>query len=159
MNILAIDPGMNGGIALFKDGWLADVTKMPPTPADILSAIRSFSQQCGIIDACYLEKVGGMPGQGGMAMFHFGENYGMLEMALIAEGIPAVSVTPQKWQKFYQLGKSGEHTKTEWKNMLKARAQALFPRTKVTLAIADALLIGNYGIHQEARVRGKKEKS
>jgi hypothetical protein len=46
----------------------------------------------------------------------------------------------------YQLGKSSEHTKTEWKNRLKAKAQQLFPQQSkhITLKTADALLIAEY---------------
>lgn len=35
--------------------------------------------------------------------------------------------------------------KTEWKNILKKKAQQLFPYAKVTLATSDALLICEYG--------------
>jgi hypothetical protein len=139
--IIGIDPGANGGIAIFEDSILKQAFKMPDTPLDILDALRSHSDDA----VCYLEKVGGMPGQGGMAMFNFGKNFGWLEMALLSCGITTITVTPQRWQKTFQLPKSSGKSKTEWKNILKAKAQSLFPKTKVTLAIADAILIGYYG--------------
>jgi hypothetical protein len=144
-HIIGIDPGTNGGIAIITDGELTHVIKMPDTPLDIYEALHSHADDA----ICYLEKVGGMPGQGGMAMFNFGKNFGWLEMALLAAGISTITVTPQKWQRHYQLGKSSDKTKTEWKNILKAKAQSLFPKTKVTLAIADAILISYYGAVQE----------
>ena len=99
---------------------------------------------------CYLEKVGfGMPGQSSKATATFARHNGHLEMALLSLGIKTVEVTPQKWQKHYQLGKSSEFTNTEWKNRLKACAQQLFPREKVTLAVADALLLAEYGRMKE----------
>lgn len=80
-------------------------------------------------------------------MFNFGKGYGHLQMALLALGIGTEDVTPNKWEKMYQLGSSGKCTKTEWKNRLKAKAQQLFPQLgkKVTLATCDALLICEYG--------------
>lgn len=141
---IGIDPGKNGGIAVMSvDGTVVDVAKMPSTPSGILD----FLSSCKYGSFCVLERVGGMPGNGGSAMFNFGKGYGHLQMALLALGIPTEEVTPNKWEKTYQLGTSGKYTKTEWKNRLKAKAQQLFPSLgkKITLATCDALLICEYG--------------
>ncbi len=144
--IIGIDPGANGGVCIMNsDHAVINCIKMPHTPQDILDSLLPYKDDA----VCYLERVQGMPGQGGMAMFNFGKGYGHIEMALMALKIPTISVTPQKWQKHYQLGKLTNHSKTEWKNVLKAKAQQLFPDIKVTLAIADALLICNYGFYNE----------
>ena len=62
-------------------------------------------------------------------------------------------VTPQKWIKMYQLGKSSDYEKSEWKRRLKAKAQDLFPtsaRKSLFLRVTcDALLISLYGLRQE----------
>lgn len=145
--IIGIDPGVGGGIAIYSmtKKQLVNVVKMPPTPQELFSFLKKHS-----LDAyCYLEKVGGMPGQGGSAMFNFGKGYGHLEMALLALRIPTETVTPQKWQKEFQLGSRGKMSKTDWKNKLKAKAQQLFPNYTVTLAIADAMLIALYGSRQQ----------
>lgn len=153
--IIGIDPGNNGGISFgYEDGTLIDTTKMPQTPRDILDYLEHIKQiagyDCNDNVVCYLEKVQGMPGQGGMAMFNFGKGFGYLEMGLIGMNIQTVEVTPQKWQKFFQLGASKScSSKTEWKNKLKAKAQQLFPKIKVTLWNADALLLYYYGVHTE----------
>ena len=63
-------------------------------------------------------------------------------MALIAAGIPFETVTPAKWQ-----GAMGCRTKGD-KNVTKRKAQDLFPGVKVTHAIADALLIAEWGRRQ-----------
>lgn len=148
--IIAIDPGENGGIAIYSTelSSVTDVIKMPSTPQDVLSYLTVNKEKA----ICYLEKVGGMPGQSGSAMFNFGKGYGHLEMALLALQIPTVTITPQSWQKALQLGTRGkEMSKTEWKNKLKAKAQQLFPYIKkITLAISDALLICEY-----ARIKEK----
>lgn len=141
---IGIDPGKHGGIAVMEaDGDVLEVVKMPETPQDLLDFLEQYSED----SFCTLERVGGMPGNGGSAMFNFGKGYGHLQMALLALHIPTEDVTPNKWEKTYQLGSSGKYTKTEWKNRLKAKAQQMFPHLskKVTLATCDALLICEYG--------------
>lgn len=141
---IGIDPGKHGGIAVLDtEGAVVDVAKMPETPQDLLSLLSRYKDN----SVCTLERVGGMPGNGGSAMFNFGKGYGHLQMALIALEIPTEDVTPNKWEKSYQLGSSGKYGKTEWKNRLKAKAQQLFPSLgrKITLATCDALLIAEYG--------------
>ena len=141
---IGIDPGKNGGIAVMgADGEVLDVVKMPGTPQELLDFLEQYKDD----SFCTLERVGGMPGNGGNAMFNFGKGYGHLQMALLALHIPTEDVTPNKWEKTYQLGSSGKYTKTEWKNRLKAKAQQMFPHLgkKITLATCDALLICEYG--------------
>lgn len=144
---IGIDPGKHGGIAVMgADGEVLDVVKMPETPQDLLDFLEKYKDD----SFCTLERVGGMPGNGGSAMFNFGKGYGHLQMALLALHIPTEDVTPNKWEKTYQLGSSGKYTKTEWKNRLKAKAQQMFPHLgkKITLATCDALLICEYGRRQ-----------
>lgn len=144
---IGIDPGKHGGIAVMgADGEVIDVVNMPETPQDLLDFLEQYKDD----SFCTLERVGGMPGNGGSAMFNFGKGYGHLQMALLALHIPTEDVTPNKWEKTYQLGSSGKYTKTEWKNRLKAKAQQMFPHLgkKITLATCDALLICEYGRRQ-----------
>lgn len=141
---IGIDPGAHGGIAVLDtDGAVVDLAKMPETPQDLLDFLERYKEN----SICTLERVGGMPGNGGSAMFNFGKGFGHLQMALLALRIPTEDVTPNKWEKAFQMGSSGKFTKTEWKNLLKAKAQQLFPKLgrKVTLATCDALLIAEYG--------------
>lgn len=145
--IIGIDPGAAGGIGVYSitQGRLIMAIKMPENPTDLLAFLKLHS----LNSKCYLEKVGGIPGNGANAMFNFGRGYGHLEMALLACRIPTETVTPQKWQKEFQLGGRGKTmSKTEWKNKLKAKAQQLFPTFNVTLATCDAMLIALYGSRQ-----------
>lgn len=140
--LIAIDPGKNGGIAIYsvdKD-MLIEVIKMPPTPQELLNCLSRYQTN----SKCYLERVGGLPGMGGSSMFNFGKGFGQIEMALIARKIPTMEVTPQKWQKTLQLGTKGHKSNSEWKNKLKIRAQQLYPNVSMTLALSDALLILEY---------------
>lgn len=150
--LIAIDPGKNGGIAVYSvdEDKLIEVVKMPDTPQDLLSFLSRYQ----VNSRAYLEKVGGIPGQGGASsMFNFGKGFGHLEMALLARRIPTMEVTPQKWQKTLQLGTKGTKSTTEWKNKLKARAQQLYPDVTVTLALSDALLILEYSRMEERRIK------
>lgn len=143
---IGIDPGENGGIAVVDAyGSVADITKMPKTPQDILGFLEQYSEENAV---CVLEDVGhGMPGQSSKATATFARHNGHLEMALLALSIRTEKVTPQKWQKIYQLGSSKGVEKNAWKNKLKAKAQQLFPSLgkNITLSTCDALLLAEYG--------------
>ena len=148
--ILGIDPGEKGGIAVLDEAHkVVEVTKMPETPMDILEFLRKYANEDAV---AYMENVGhGIPGQSSSATANFARHNGHLEMALLSLGISTVKVTPQKWEKVYQLGKSSDYEKAEWKRRLKAKAQELFPNLgkKVTLLTCDALLLALYGLRQE----------
>lgn len=160
--VIGIDPGKNGGIAMLdQDGQPIEVVKMPETPKDLLDCLSNLlmvgdamSDNASFV--CYIEKVGGIPGQGASSAFSFGKGCGHLEMALLALKLSTNEVTPQKWQKGYQVGsssitKSSAAEKKEHKNKLKAKSQSLFPQLgkKITNATCDALLIAEYGRKQE----------
>lgn len=148
--VIGIDPGKNGGIALMNTAThkIEGVFKIPDTPADLLELLQGFPR-----DGCvaYLEQVHEQPGQRGM--FEFGRNYGMIETSLTASKISHYKVTPQKWQKGFQLRKPETTDKTkaysQRKAILKAKAQEIFPEFKVTLGNADALLLAEYAYQQE----------
>lgn len=152
MNIvIGIDPGKNGAIAVYNldSKRLLALRKMPETPKDLLMFFKIYSNELVFNSIVFLEKVHGMPGQSGPAMFNFGKNYGNIEMAIIASKIRYMTVTPQKWQKFYQLGGKGKQTTTQWKNKLKEKSQSIFPDIKIFLWGADALLITYWGSKQK----------
>lgn len=79
-------------------------------------------------------------------------HYKMIQGLLIAASISCEEVLPQRWQKAHGITprKPGT-TDSEWKNLLKARAQRLFPTQTITLANADAFLITEYGRLYKAR--------
>ncbi|MCQ9208866.1 MAG: hypothetical protein NG712_05760, partial [Omnitrophica bacterium] len=87
--------------------------------------------------------------QGVRSAFTFGKNMGWWEGVLVALQIPFQRVYPLKWQTFMSCRTGGN------KNISKARAQELFPKIKVTHAIADALLIAEYGRRQSLTVTTK----
>lgn len=158
--VIGIDPGKAGGIAMLDEcGSVVSCVKMPETPLDLYDHLAGLVASCSTHVSepavyVYIEKVGGIPGQGASSAFSFGVGCGHLEMALIALRLRTNYITPQKWQKMYQVGsssitKSTAAEKREHKKKLKAKAQLLFPGQKVTNANCDALLIAEYGRKQE----------
>ena len=106
------------------------------TPHDVAEFVRSRALS---IDKAYLEKVHSMPRQGVASTFKFGTSYGFCLGLLTSLLVPFEEVTPSKWQTFMKCKTGGD------KNVTKAAAQRLHPRTKVTHKNADALLIAEYG--------------
>jgi hypothetical protein len=147
--IVAIDPGVTGGIAVWGYGK-TECHPMPETEGDRVDFIKSVKAAAAMEGGevvCVLEKVGGYAGKGqpGSAMFRFGEHFGFLKGVIQTLEIRLVLVRPQVWQKGFGLGTASAcRTKSEWKNKLKAEAQRLFPHLPVTLKTADALLILEY---------------
>ena len=153
MKILGIDPGKDGGLAVINSDTheVIDVTAMPETLADISDFVERHSDsQCA-----YIEIVHSMPKQGVASTFTFGQFYGYVQMAVTCHKIRCIDVLPSKWQTALSMkAKKGESYKAH-KRRLKGKAQQLFPKTKVTLKNADALLIAEYGSLQETKSTSK----
>jgi len=143
--IAGIDPGKSGGLAIIHDETETPIVYSfsNQTCHDIAEFIRGHMS---LIDKVYIEKVSSMPGQGVKSMFTFGEGYGHLQGVLNALLIPYDFVRPLTWQSTLKCRTGGD------KNISKAKAQQLFPMVeKITHAIADALLIAEYGNREENR--------
>ena len=122
------------------DGKLVDVIKLKETQRDVWSWLEPHRRKLydWQIDFAVLEKVHAMPRQGVVSSFKFGESFGFCQGMLVAAGVRFELHTPQKWQKHMGCMSRGD------KNVTKAKAQQLFPGTKITHAIADALLLADY---------------
>lgn len=96
MNYIGIDPGKDGALAVITD---EDVMVFPfdrKSYVNILGALKNGSR-------CCLEREGAMPGQGGVSMFSFGENFGFIQGVLEANAIPYELVTPKRWKKEFGI--------------------------------------------------------
>lgn len=152
--ILAIDPGVAGGVALYDPELAAIVFDVPTVKAtrgktalDVDTAKLMQRVACCKPTHAYVEQVTSRPRQGGQ--FQFGVNYGRILGALEAAGIPIVHVSPQKWKQ--ALGLRGEN-----KSQSVALAAQLFPALKPQLygprgagldGRAESLLLAYYGAH------------
>ena len=146
---IGIDPGKSGGLALLnEEGLVLDVEKMPPNDGELLEILREWRDWNSGIAHATLEKVGPTPQMGVCSAFTFGGGYHGLRMALLALGIPFDEVSPAKWQGAFSLPRGSSkvgRSPSAKKNAHKARASELFPSVKMTHALADALLIAEYG--------------
>jgi hypothetical protein len=149
--IVAIDPGQSGGIAVLPPGQRPHAYPMPDTEGeilDLLAELRLIADTESYQRIAVMEAQAGfsVPGGGTSAgsMFAFGDGYGFLRGVLRATHWRVELVRPPAWQKALALGHRGTLTRTQWKNKLKDTAARLNPELKVTLAIADALLILEY---------------
>ena len=138
---IAIDPGVNGGIAWRKNGKVFAVHMLENEFASI-EFLKEISGHTPIVEM-FIELPPLFVGKNipGFAVGKMMMNYGALYGASVALAFKVHPVRPPIWQKAHPVGTKGGMTNTQWKNKLKARASELFPDQKVTLATADALLI------------------
>ena len=142
--VLGLDPGVRGGVAVLRpDRSIAVVHAFRPdmTEQELFSLVRScarlLKQMTG--EDAFLEQVGYMKGDGGLGAFTFGKVYGIAKAALWAGEVHVRDVSPMTWQAKMGCLSGGN------KNVTKEKARAIFPKQKITHAIADALLIARYG--------------
>lgn len=139
---IGVDPGMSGGVAFMDHLGLEAIPFKLHTPHDLVGFIETRVALSSGPVICFLEAVNAMPKQGVSSTFKFGVNYGWWQGVLTALGIPFRRVYPLKWQTAMSCRTGGN------KNITKARAQELFPGVKITHAVADAILIAEYGRRQ-----------
>lgn len=110
MNIIGLDPGITGGIAILKDGE-SIVFKMPTKIIEkngknkkdydvvqIASIIKKHSNRETIV---FQELTHALPGNGSVSSYFFGRGAGILEGVCTAMGLPITFVTPQQWKKTF----------------------------------------------------------
>jgi hypothetical protein len=147
MRVLGIDPGAKGA-AVFIQGWNKKPTSIAFCAFAKLTTLQIadwlFENGISNTKTAYIEAVSSMPKDARSTAFTFGENTGIIKGLIYSWGTPIIEVHSQKWQRYFGLG-AKYPSKTARKNAQKAKAQELFPGIKVTLDIADALLIAQYG--------------
>jgi len=147
MDIIGLDPGVNGSAVLLRSDGSVDIAQFNKmTQADIAEVLSEWTMDTETPCFAYLEKVHAMPKQGVSSTFKFGTGFGFLIGCLTALKIPFEYATPNAWQKALRCQSRGD------KNVTKQKAQQLFPSEKVIHATADALLIAEYG----SRIRNTK---
>lgn len=146
--IIAIDPGANGGIAIYgllNGSGAIELSNMPETTADIWSFFDPIPNHLSV--CAYMEKVGfHRQGNSASASAKFAGHCGELRMALYGNHISRVDVAPQTWMKMF--GALPED-KTARKNAIKSAVQGLYPHLKITLKTADALGILHWALQKE----------
>lgn len=163
MKVVGIDPGLNGGIAMW-DGESLFLTEIPTVKAAKRGNEVTWSvlydwfdmSFCGA-DHAYIEKVNAMPktgagqgkGQGVASAFKFGYVAGGLRSMIASRHIPCTLVPPNTWKQAIKVPKA--------KDGAVARADQLFPdyasmfrgpRGGLKDGPAEAALIAYYGYLQ-----------
>ncbi len=156
--VIGVDPGSNGGLAVFVPGKLAKTVKMPKDITELKEFFAFFAEYYSPI--VFLEKLSVRPDDvavdGGKAALgklyriqKMMANYEHLKAIIEAVGIPYVMVHPGKWTAYLGLrlvrGNGLKETKQERKNRYKEFAQKNYPDINVTLWNADALNILHFG--------------
>jgi hypothetical protein len=137
MVYLGVDPGFNGGLAvLTADGRVVNAIRMPESAAAVTNYFLSVRKR-GEVRAA-LEFVRSSPQMGVTSAFSFGRSYERVYSLLTACRIPFDEVHPLRWQRLLDCRTKGD------KHVSQRRAGELFPDLKITLAIADALLLAEY---------------
>ena len=151
MNIIGIDPGATGAMAILSPGGALQVTPFRPLysrdPDDLgrllMRTIRQ-SEPC----AAYMELVHAMPTDGKRSAFAFGEANKFVKTILGLTEVHTTFVPPQTWQRFLGLGRRFPST-AERKRAHHEMAVRLHPTcNNITKAAADAVLIAEYGWRQ-----------
>ena len=159
--IIAVDPGANGAIVVSDKSGTSKWWRMPEI-GQYLPLLRSVKTDRAIF-VIEAQSGAGSVRTNPVMMFRFGMRYGAWLIAAQAAGIEMHAVTPQRWMSGLNLGFVGNlkadqrkglkqaevdrrnaTAKRNWKNHLKDVATELYPKTKVILDNADALLIAEY---------------
>jgi crossover junction endodeoxyribonuclease RuvC len=154
VNILGIDPGIRGGLAIVLVNanaapHLVDAIDIPVDGVDAkervdVLAIRSWIVQHAPQHAL-IERAQAMPKQGASSGFKYGRAVGAIEAVIALCEIPLTIVEPPLWKKFHGLPRASD------KEASRQRARQLFPAAHALLAQkkdhgrAEAALIALYG--------------
>lgn len=153
--IIGIDPGSNGGLAVYIPEYKTKVVKMPKDIAELADFFAYYKENFKPV--VFLEKLSVRPDdvmvQGGQAAMgklyriqKMMANFEHLKVLIETAGIPYVQVHPMTWQSKLNLRKKGvREEKAERKRRYQATAAKLYPGVEVTLWNADALLIMTFG--------------
>lgn len=162
--IVSIDPGANGGIAVFDDGELTSLHTIPRVKDKIdynalaFTIINLITEEfCNT--TVVLEEVHSVFGSSAKSNFSFGHINGVILGLIVSTGRPYVLVQPKEWQKVvwtnqdkvYKPGKAKKTTDTKATSLLAAKR--LFPKTDFRATsrsttshdgLIDAALIGKW---------------
>lgn len=120
-----------------SDNGQISAVRMPTTDLGLIKLLRDFDP-----DESMIERVSGFIGakHPGSRMFTFGFVAAAPHFILRTLGKKIRYVSPYGWQKTLGIMSASENG-NQHKNILKSIAQTKFPKLKVTLQTADALLM------------------
>lgn len=160
MRILAIDPGLSGGVCIYAPQFsiasgmrwhLADIQTIGEGSQRRVD-VMNLSQWIRLIspDCAFIEAVSAMPKQGVSSSFRFGRAAGAIDAVVGCCGIPITYISSRRWKKFHNLKGSD-------KEQSRQKCIQLAPELSVWLTLkrhhnrAEAALIAMYGEYVELR--------
>jgi crossover junction endodeoxyribonuclease RuvC len=161
VNILGVDPGIRGGLAIVSidaNGaapQLIDAIDIPVNGVgakervDVL-AIRSWIERHAPQHAL-IERAQAMPKQGASSGFKYGRAVGAIEAAIACCGIPLTIVEPSVWKRFYGLRGGDKEAGCQRALQLFPAAHALLARKK-DHGRAEAALIALAGAKMNSTI-------
>jgi crossover junction endodeoxyribonuclease RuvC len=110
-DILGIDPGIIGGVALLSSDGRIDAFDIPNVAGEVdvdmlVSCIRAMRPAMAVI-----ERASAMPKQGVASTFKYGVAYGSLRTFVALCDIPCHLVTPGKWKHHFALDADKEKSR------------------------------------------------
>ena len=153
MEIIGIDPGLSGAIAILENKKVKKLFNMPVMTegkknkrqlnnAQLVKILKDNIMHIG--DASIVvEQVNAMPGQGVTSMFNFGQTFGAIKGICAALELPIFFVRPSKWKKHFELINSS-------KDSSRTKAIEMYPKLSNQLAKkkdvnkSDAILIARF---------------
>lgn len=153
--VIGIDPGANGGLAIYIPGRLTKVAKMPKDLTELRDFFAYYAENYKPI--VFLEKLSVRPddiktdgtGTNMGKLYRIQKliaNFEHLKALIETSGIPYVMVHPMTWQTKLKLRIHGmQEEKADRKRRYAQLAAAQYQEIKVTLWNADALLIMHFG--------------
>lgn len=150
--ILAVDPGVSGGMAMYRKSTDDITLRRWTTEAEYLSFIQPLVLGSKLYRAAEAVVEDVPPfvaaATSNASSFKLGFNFGFHVGALRAIAVPTNLVRPKKWQAGLRGLKPNMGT-TARKRMLKDNAIRLYPNLKgITNATADALLILDWWLNR-----------
>lgn len=152
MNIIALDPGLSGAIAILTHNTITAQPFPIAGKALDLGALTTIIRDAAP-SLAVIEKVHSMPGQGVSSTFKFGQGYGSLMGITAALNIPVELVTPQRWKGAILTGTAKD------KDAAIAYCRRAFPDVQLVMkgcrnphdGMADALCILQFGLREFGR--------
>lgn len=155
MNVLGIDPGLDGALAFYNEGGLQDIYEIPAVKStgrgrEVLwsELNQQWDERFLLAEHVFLERVNARPKDGGASAFKFGSIYGGLRGMIVAKRLPYNLVTPTVWMKAMGVGLGSKEASC-------LRAEQLFPgfsfrgpRNGKKDGVAEAALIAKYGFEK-----------
>lgn len=106
MNVVGIDPGLTGAIALVSNERLLQVWDMPVINGHVdVLGLGDVLDECEYIDTVVIEHLHAMP-RGSKASWSLGYSVGAIEAVVVMASHPLVRLSPQAWKK--SLGLTGK---------------------------------------------------